>query len=116
MIPYIEKHYHIGYAVTSLLFITYALGFVLAAPFTDLLDTKFGRSRLYMLAALALCVGYAIIISQPPFAVMVLSFLFLGWGAATLLASSNSWLVNLVNGTIIVSLMQAFYGVCTPCS
>jgi len=116
LIPYIEKHYHIGYAVTSLLFITYALGFILAAPFTDVLDSKLGRSRLYMLAAVALCVAYVIIICQPPFPVMVLSFLFLGWGAATLLASSNSWLVNLVNGMIIVSLMQAFYGVCTSCS
>ena len=45
---------------------------------------------------------------------MLLSFLFLGWGAATLLATANSWLVNLVNGTLIVSFMQGFYGVRTP--
>ncbi len=112
LIPYIEKHYHIDYAITSLLFITYALGFILAAPMLDALDSKLGRSSLYMIASLSLCVGYVIIICQPPFPVMVLSFLFLGWGAATLLASSNSWLVNLVNGTILVSFMQGFYGVC----
>ena len=111
LIPYIERHYHINYAITSLLFITYAIGFILAAPMLDTLDSKLGRSRLYMIASLSLCVGYVIIICQPPFPVMVLSFLFLGWGAATLLASSNSWLVNLVNGTIIVSFMQGFYGV-----
>jgi hypothetical protein len=78
---------------------------------SDALDWKLGRSRLYMIAAFALCVGYVVIICQPPFPVMVLSFLFLGWGAAILLATSNSWLVNLVNGTLIVSFMQGFYGV-----
>ena len=112
MIPYIERHYHIDYAVTSLLFITYAIGFILAAPMLDILDWKLGRSRLYMIASVSLCIGYVTIICQPPFPVMVLSFLFLGWGGATLLASSNSWLVNLVNGTILVSFMQGFYGVC----
>ena len=78
----------------------------------DILDWKLGRSRLYMIASVSLCIGYVTIICQPPFPVMVLSFLFLGWGGATLLASSNSWLVNLVNGTILVSFMQGFYGVC----
>jgi MFS family permease len=114
LIPSIEKHYRINYATTSLIFITYAMGFILAAPMLDTLDWKLGRSRLYMIASISLFVGYTMIICQPPFPLTVISFLFLGWGAATLLASSNSWLVNLVNGAVIVSLMQAFYGVCLP--
>ena len=114
MIPYIEKHYRINYAVTSLLFITYALGFILAAPMLDVLDWKLGRSRLYMTATSFLAAGYIIIITQPPFPVVVFSFLLLGWGAATLIASANSWLINLVNGTLICSLMQGFYGVGSP--
>ena len=77
----------------------------------DTLDSKLGRSRLYMIAPTSFCIGYAIIICQPPYPVMVLSFLCLGWGAAIMLATANSWLVNLVDGTLIVSFMQGFYGV-----
>jgi hypothetical protein len=77
----------------------------------DTLDGKLGRSRLYMSATSSLAIGYIILITQPPFPVVVISFLFLGWGAATMIASCNSWLVNLVNGTIIISFMQGFYGV-----
>jgi hypothetical protein len=40
------RHYDIGYAVVSLIFITNAVGFMLAAFFVDALRGRFGRGRI----------------------------------------------------------------------
>ncbi|RMZ76948.1 hypothetical protein DV737_g4619, partial [Chaetothyriales sp. CBS 132003] len=110
LIPYIEKDYHIGYAVVSLIFITYALGFVSAAPLVGMLDAKLGRSRLFMLSQVIACAGYLTIAFTPPFPVVALAFLFLGFGFATFLAVTNSWIVNLLNGTVVLGCCHGVYG------
>ena len=56
-------------------------------------------------------VGYAMIIPGPPFPVVVVAFWFLGFGVAAFLATANSWIVNLMNGTVILSFMHGIYGV-----
>ncbi|GAB1193242.1 hypothetical protein APSETT444_002445 [Aspergillus pseudonomiae] len=40
LIPYLEKDYHIGYAIVSLIFIANAVGFILAAPLTHTIKAK----------------------------------------------------------------------------
>jgi len=50
LIPYIERHYNIGYAIVSLIFVTNAIGFISAAFFVDALRARFGRGRTLMVA------------------------------------------------------------------
>jgi hypothetical protein len=40
------RHYNIGYAIVSLIFVTNAAGFILAAFFVDALRAKFGRGKI----------------------------------------------------------------------
>jgi fucose permease len=68
-----EKQYHIGYAIVSLIFITNAIGFITAAFFTDLTLEKLGRARACMFSETLLIVGYVIMACTPPFPVVVIA-------------------------------------------
>ncbi|KAH0297534.1 MFS general substrate transporter, partial [Aureobasidium melanogenum] len=110
LIPYMEKHYHIGYAVVSLIFITNAIGFITAAFFTDLTLEKLGRAKACMLSEAMLIAGYVIMVCTPPFPVVVIAFLLLGLGAALNLALNNVFCANLANSTVILGASHGSYG------
>jgi len=111
LIPYIEKHYSIGYAVVSLIFVTNAFGFISAAPVTHAIENKFGRSKSYALAMSLLAISYIVIICQPPFPVVVVCFFPLGFGLALSLALSNVYCANLANSTTSLSWLHGGYGI-----
>jgi fucose permease len=68
-----EEHYHIGYAIVSLVFVGNAIGFVTAAFFTDTILGKLGRAKTLIAAELVLLSAYAMIVATPPYAVVVIS-------------------------------------------
>ncbi|OOQ89357.1 putative MFS efflux transporter [Penicillium brasilianum] len=110
LIPYIEKHYGIGYAVVSLIFVTNALGFISAAPVTHAIESKLGRSKSYAFAMSLLVGSYVIIICQPPFPVVVACFFLLGFGMALSLALGNVYCANLPNSITALSCSHGSYG------
>jgi fucose permease len=110
LIPYIEKHYSIGYAVVSLIFVTNALGFISAAPLTHAIESKLGRSKSYAFSMFLLAISYTVVICQPPFPVVVICFFPLGFGIAINLALSNVYGANLANATTALSCLHGGYG------
>ncbi|KAI4795270.1 MFS general substrate transporter, partial [Aureobasidium sp. EXF-8845] len=110
LIPYMEKEYHIGYAIVSLIFITNAIGFITAAFFTDLTLEKLGRARACMFSETLLIAGYVIMACTPPFPVVVIAFLLLGLGLALNLALNNVFCANLANSTVILGASHGSYG------
>lgn len=111
LIPYIEKEYHIGYAIVSLIFVTNAVGFILAAPCTHAFETRLGRSKTYIFSASLLAAGYIMIICKPPFPVVVASFFLLGFGMALNLALNNVFCANLANSTAALGGLHGSYGI-----
>jgi fucose permease len=111
VLPSIEHQYQVTYSVVSLLFIAYAMGFIMAAPVISAIDSKIGRSRMLMTACTLMSVGYIILICAPPFPVVVIAFWFTGTGIALFLSTANSWIANLMNGTIMLGIMHGIYGV-----
>lgn len=111
LIPYIEKHYRIGYAVVSLIFVAQAVGFLIAAPVTHFIEARLGRTRGYMVAATAMILAYVTVICQPPFGLVVAAYPLNGFGIALNLALSQVWCANLVNGTTLLGVLHASYGI-----
>lgn len=111
LIPYIEKHYGIGYAVVSLVFVANALGFILVAPLTHTIENRLGRSKSFAFAMSLLGTAYAIIICRPPFPAVVASFFLLGYGMALSLALGNVFCANLANATMALSCFHGSYGI-----
>ncbi|PWY95862.1 MFS efflux transporter [Aspergillus sclerotioniger CBS 115572] len=111
LIPYMEADYDIGYAIVSLIFVTNALGFILAAPLTHALEMRLGRSKTYSFSMSLLAAGYVIIICKPPFPGVVASFFLLGLGIAINLALNNVFCANLVNSTAALGGLGGAYGI-----
>ncbi|EEP80409.1 predicted protein [Uncinocarpus reesii 1704] len=111
LIPYMEKEYDIGYAVVSLVFVTNALGFILAAPCTDFLEARLGRARSYALSLSMVAVAHAVMIAKPPFPVVMTCFFFIGFGLTVNLALNNVFCANLVNNTAALGGLHGGYGV-----
>lgn len=104
------RHYEIGYAIVSLIFVTNAVGFISAAFVVEALRARFGRSRTLILANALLVCGYIPIVCTPPFPVVVCSFFLLGLGMAINLALGNVFTGNLQNSTQMLGLMHGSYG------
>ncbi|KAH8678989.1 major facilitator superfamily domain-containing protein [Tricladium varicosporioides] len=111
LIPYLERYYNIGYATVSLIFVTNAIGFILAAFFVDALRARVGRAKTLMIAQSLMTCGYIPIVCTPPFPVVIISFFFLGLGMALNLAMGNVFAANLHNGTKMLGWMHGSYGV-----
>ncbi|KAL2836983.1 MFS efflux transporter [Aspergillus pseudoustus] len=110
LIPYMEDHYSISYAIVSLIFVTNAIGFIAAAPLTDLVEQRLGRGRAYILAEALMGAGYVIIICTPPYPLVVLSFLLIGLGEGMDLAFNNVFCANYGNGTTALGFLHGSYG------
>lgn len=111
MLPYIEKYYHINYIIVSLIFITNALGFIVAFPLTQPLQAKLGRAHVLLLAQGMMMTAYLMLVFTPPYPAVVLSFFFTGLGMAINLALNNSFCANLANATATLGLFHGSYGV-----
>ena len=81
------------------------------APVTQLIEGRLGRSLSYVIATSLMTIGYIAIVCTPPFPVVVLSFYFLGCGMGLFLAMTNAFVVNLLNGTVILGFCHGLYGV-----
>ncbi|MCJ1252382.1 hypothetical protein MMC24_000188 [Lignoscripta atroalba] len=111
LIPYMEESYKIGYAIVSLIFVTNAIGFISAAPLTHPLEARLGRAKTLALALSFMVIGYAIIVSTPPFPVVVVAFFLTGLGMALNLALNNVFCANLVNPTTTLGAFHGSYGI-----
>ncbi|KAF5604368.1 hypothetical protein FPCIR_914 [Fusarium pseudocircinatum] len=110
VIPYVETHYGIGYAIVSLIFVGQALGFIFAAIFLDDLRAILGRAKVFGLANIVLVCGYIPIVTTAPFPLIPVAFCLVGFGAAINIALGNLFCGGLQNGTIILGLLHGCYG------
>lgn len=111
LIPYMEKHYNIGYAVVSLIFISNAFGFIAAAPFVDALRARLGRAKATFIANIIVALGFIPLLAAAPFPAVVVGYSFIGFGFAINLAISNVFSANLQNGTVLLGAMHGSYGI-----
>jgi fucose permease len=111
LIPYMEAYYGIGYAVVSLIFVTQAIGFIGAAPFTHVIQAKLGRAKTLVLANTLIVIGSVVIVSTPPFWLICVSYFISGFGVAINLAMNNTFCANLTNSTTTLGIFHGAYGI-----
>ncbi|KAK7755546.1 hypothetical protein SLS62_002480 [Diatrype stigma] len=111
LIPYMEAHYNIGYAVVSLIFVGNALGFVTAAPLVEALRrTRLGRAGSLAVSQLCVALGFAPLVLEAPFPAVCAAYFLLGFGEALALALNNVFCANLRDGTAMLGAMHGSYG------
>lgn len=111
LIPYMEKHYDIGYAMVSLIFVGNAIGFITAAVFLDSLRERLGRAKTLAFAQLLMLAGYIPVVCTAPFPVIVVSFFLVGFGMSVNLANCNLFCGSLQSATTALGAMHGSYGI-----
>lgn len=105
------SYYDIGFAIVSLIFIGQALGFIVSALFLDSLRSLLGRALLIGLGQTVMIIALTPLIALAPFPVIVVSFLFIGFGMGIQVAMGNIFCGSLRNGTLMLGFLHGFYGV-----
>ena len=72
LIPYIENHYHIGSTIVTLIFVGTALGFIVAAFFTNIILGRPRRAKSLIFTELLMLTAYIMLVATPPFLVVVI--------------------------------------------
>ncbi|RAL16309.1 putative MFS transporter [Aspergillus homomorphus CBS 101889] len=111
LIPYLESYYHLSYTVVSLVFFSPLVGYTAAAFLNSRIHSRFGRRGVALLSPSCHVIAYIINCLHPPYPVLVVSFIFAGFGNGLGDASWNAWIGNLTNSNQLLGLLHGFYGV-----
>ncbi|KAE8345623.1 hypothetical protein BDV24DRAFT_108792 [Aspergillus arachidicola] len=110
LIPYLESHYNLSYTVVSLVFFSPLGGYTLAACLNNRIHAKLGRRGVAWLAPGCHIIAYIVNCLHPPYPVLVVSFIFAGFGNGLSDAAWNAWLGNMANANQLLGLLHGFYG------
>ncbi|KAF2871733.1 major facilitator superfamily domain-containing protein [Massariosphaeria phaeospora] len=111
LIPYMEAHYQIQYAIMSMVFVGNAAGFIVAAFFTNTTLNRLGRAKTLVLAELLMLVAYIILVTTPPYPAVIVSFFLLGYGMAINIALNNVFCANIHPPSVILGVAHGSYGI-----
>ncbi|KAK7022289.1 MFS domain-containing protein [Favolaschia claudopus] len=111
LIPRIQKVYHVGFAVVSLIFVFACLGFIAGALINVPLTDRLGFGKMLTWGSLGPIVAYVIQAPAPPFPLFILSFVINGVGIAIQGAQANGYVASLKNNSEIkIGLLHGAYG------
>src|SRR5439155_11234303 len=110
LLPGMQTTYHTGKDTISLLFLAGTLGYFAASFNNGLLLDKLGNRRFLLLATLMMGLGFALLSSRPPFFLLLLGIVPIGFGGAMLDAGLNSYIASLPENTALLNYLHAFYG------
>ncbi|KAJ5279718.1 hypothetical protein N7478_005090 [Penicillium angulare] len=107
----IESHYNLTYLVVSLVFLSPLAGYALAAVFANRLLVKFGQRGMAIISPGCHLIAYIINCVQPPYPVLVVSFIFAGLGNGLADSAWNAWIGDMKNSSQILGVLHGFYGI-----
>ncbi|KAL5522811.1 hypothetical protein ACEPAG_8829 [Sanghuangporus baumii] len=112
LLPALQKNYHVGFAVLSLVFVASGVGFVSAS----IANVSVAQKTL-VIGSLAQLAAYAVQCCVPPFHVFVLAYVSSGAGVSLQLAQIMDFAVSLnKNATLKMAILHASFGMGTLCS
>ncbi|KAE8352292.1 major facilitator superfamily domain-containing protein [Aspergillus coremiiformis] len=111
LIPYLEKHYHLSHTVISLVFLSPFGGYTLAALLNNQIHTKFGRRGVACISPGCHILAYIVSSVHPPYPILVVSFIFAGFGNGLADSAWNAWIGNMANANQLLGLLHGIYGV-----
>ncbi|KAF7589565.1 hypothetical protein BBP40_004144 [Aspergillus hancockii] len=110
LIPYFESYYNLSYTIVSLVFFSPLGGYTLAALLNNKIHAKLGRRGVAWVAPGCHLIAYIINCLHPPYPVLVVSFIFAGFGNGLADAAWNAWLGNMANANQLLGLLHGLYG------
>ncbi|KAH8113850.1 MFS general substrate transporter, partial [Phellopilus nigrolimitatus] len=111
MLPAMQRHYHIGFILVSLIFVANCAGYIVGSLANIHLTSKLGFGKSLVLGALFQVVAYSLQGSTPPFPVFVISYCFSGFGISIQAAQTVVFVMSLKDSATKMGVFLAAYGV-----
>ncbi|KAB8071885.1 major facilitator superfamily domain-containing protein [Aspergillus leporis] len=106
----LESYYNLSYTIVSLVFFSPLGGYTLAALLNNKIHAKLGRRGVAWIAPGCHLIAYIINCLHPPYPVLIVSFIFAGFGNGLADAAWNAWLGNMANANQLLGLLHGLYG------
>ncbi|RMJ28467.1 Mfs transporter [Aspergillus sp. HF37] len=111
LIPYLESYYSLNYTVVSLIFLSPLVGYVMAALLNYRIHQYMGQRGVALIAPCSHLISYVVNCVHPPYPVLVISFIFAGFGNGLGDSAWNAWIGNMANANELLGLLHGVYGV-----
>ncbi|KAJ8098282.1 major facilitator superfamily domain-containing protein [Lipomyces tetrasporus] len=110
LLPYMEEYYKVNYAEVSTIWMANTVGFIVTAVISHYVYVRIGRVGMLTVGPALLVVMYALIVSAPPFPVVIVGFFCGGLGMACVVANVNVFLTYLAHTEACFGLVHGSYG------
>ncbi|KAJ5693463.1 hypothetical protein N7462_002886 [Penicillium macrosclerotiorum] len=106
----LESYYHLTYTIVSLVFLSPLVGYTLAAFLNHRIHTSLGQRGVAFIGPGCHLIAYVVNCLHPPYPVLVVSFVFAGFGNGLEDAAWNAWIGNMANANEVLGLLHGIYG------
>ncbi|KAJ6440834.1 MFS transporter [Purpureocillium lavendulum] len=110
LLPFIEKYYDINYAIVSTMFLAPFLGYVTAALSNNWVHYKVGQRGVAFLGPTFRLIGYIPLALHPPFAVIPILFMLVGFGNGIEDSAYNAWVGNMQHTNELLGIIHGAFG------
>ncbi|KAL4889902.1 major facilitator superfamily domain-containing protein [Aspergillus ambiguus] len=107
----LESYYNLSYTVVSLVFFSPLGGYTLAALLNNKIHVHLGRRGVAFIAPACHLIAYIVNCVHPPYPVLVVSFIFAGFGNGLADAAWNAWIGNMADANQMLGFLHGLYGV-----
>lgn len=108
--PQLETYYKLSYTIVSLIFLSPLVGYTLAAFLNHRIHNTLGQRGVALLGPGCHLIAYVVNCLHPPYPVLVVSFIFAGFGNGLEDAAWNAWIGNMANANEMLGLLHGVYG------
>lgn len=105
----LEKYYDLNYTIVSLVFLSPFAGYTLAALVNSIVHVKFGQRGVAVVAPTCHLISYIVLAVHPPYPVLVVIFIVVGFGNGLIDAAWCAWIGNMANANEVSGFLQACY-------
>ncbi|KAI9728211.1 MAG: hypothetical protein M1828_004672 [Chrysothrix sp. TS-e1954] len=114
LIPYqrsqLQTYYSVSYTIVSLVFLSPFAGYILAALLNTPIHLRAGQRGISIIAPSCKLLAYIVIAVHPPFPVLVVIFLFAGFGIGLEDAAWNAYFGVMEHANELLGVMHSLYG------
>ncbi|KAK1247998.1 hypothetical protein MKX07_000886 [Trichoderma sp. CBMAI-0711] len=109
LVPQFESYYNLTYTVVSLIFLSPFAGYTMAALANSAIHIRFGQRGVGIIAPLFRLIPYLVITFHPPYPVLVVMYILVGFGNGIVDAAWSAWIGNMANSHEVSGVLQACY-------
>ncbi|KAK5199766.1 hypothetical protein LTR99_004561 [Exophiala xenobiotica] len=111
LIPYLEEWYNVNYTIISLVFLSPIVGYTLSALLNNHIHVVYGQRGVAFIMSLSHLLGYVAVCLHPPFPVLVVVYILVGFGNGLGDSGWNAWIGDMADANEVLGFLHGFYGV-----